>query len=118
MHVDQLFPSRFFRAADLGGKPLRVTIASVQREDVGGESKVILSFSDNDKSLIANKTNCRAIGRLLGNETNLWRGKAITLVPALVDFKGESVDAIRVRPATSRKSAGNDEPAFDDELDN
>jgi hypothetical protein len=43
MHIDQLYPSRFLRCIDLDGKPLRVTIAGLKREDVGGEQKVVLS---------------------------------------------------------------------------
>jgi hypothetical protein len=35
MHVDQLYPSRFLRCSDLGGKPLVVVIADLKREDVG-----------------------------------------------------------------------------------
>jgi hypothetical protein len=121
MHIDQLYPSRFLRCADLNGKPMRVTIAGIAREDIGGEPKVIMSFTDGAKSLIVNKTNAKAIARILGDETRAWTGHDIMLVPAAVDFKGDSVDAIRVRPAPARKAApvaGDDEPPpFDDELD-
>jgi hypothetical protein len=119
MHIDQLYPSKFLRAADLNGKPLRVTIAGLKREDIGGEQKVILSFTDS-KSLILNKTNARAIAKALGDETRGWAGKDIVLVPASVDFRGDMVDAIRVRAATPRpqqqKAPNSDEPPFDDDL--
>jgi hypothetical protein len=120
MHIDQLYPSRFLRCADLGGKPMRVTIAGIAREDVGGEQKVIMSFTDGAKALIVNKTNAKAIARILGDETRAWTGHDIMLVPAVVDFKGDSVDAIRVRPAPTQKALrplpGNDEPLLDDDL--
>ena len=61
--------------------------------------KVILSFTSGAKSLIVNKTNARSIAKALGPETNNWRGKSIVLVPSQVDFRGDIVDAIRVRPA-------------------
>src|SRR5262249_25621892 len=64
MHVDQLYPSRFLRCSDLGGKPLVVTIANLTREDVGGESKVIMSFTNGEKSLILNKVNARSVAKL------------------------------------------------------
>ncbi len=120
MHIDQLFPSRFMRCADLNDKELRVTIAGVRREDVGGEQKVVLSFADGAKMLILNKTNARAIAKVLGSETRGWTGKAITLIPAQVDFRGDLVDAIRVRAAQQRPSpAPADEeepPPFEDDF--
>ena len=115
MHIDQLYPSRFLRCSDLGGKPLVVTIANLTREDVGGESKVIMSFSNGEKALILNKVNARTIAKLHGDETKNWRGKPITLVPAQVDFRGDLVDAIRVRAATKQQPA-NDDPPFDEDI--
>ena len=94
MHIDQLYPSRFLRCADLNGQPMRVTIEGLKREDIGGETKVILSFTNGTKALVLNKTN----------------GKAIVLVPAQVDFKGDIVDAIRVRPASPQEEAAPDFP--------
>ena len=121
MHIDQLYPSRFLRCADLNGKPMRVTISGIAREDVGGEPKVIMSFTDGTKQLILNKTNARAVARILGDETRGWAGHDILLTPAQVDFKGDIVDAIRVKAAPARKAlppaVGDDEPPLDDELD-
>lgn len=110
MHVDQLFPSRFLRCADLNGQAMRVTIEGLKREDIGGKSKVILSFTNGTKALILNKTNGKAVARALGSETSAWRGKAIVLVPAQVDFKGDVVDAIRVRPASPQEAPAPDSP--------
>jgi hypothetical protein len=104
MHVDQLFPSRFLRCADLNGQPLRVTVEALKREDIGGESKVVLTFTNGGKAMILNKTNAKSVAKALGNETSAWRGKAIVLVPAQVDFKGDLVDAIRVRPASPQEA--------------
>jgi len=118
MRIDQLYPSRYLRYADLDGKPMRVTISGTTREDVFGESKVIMSFTDGTKQLILNKTNARAIAHILGDETSAWRGHDIMLVPAQVPFKGDIVDAIRVKPAPARKTAGNNQPSpFDDDLE-
>jgi hypothetical protein len=114
MLVDQLYPSRFLRCSDLGGKPLVVTIANLTREDVGGESKVIVSFANGEKSLILNKVNARSIAKLHGDETKNWRGKSIALVPAQVDFRGDLVDAIRVRAAPQQPT--DEPPPFDDDI--
>jgi hypothetical protein len=115
MRIDQLYPSRFLRCADLDDEPRRVTISGVTREDVFGEPKVIMAFTDGTK-LILNKTNGRAIARILGDETSKWDGHDIVLVPTEVDFKGDIVPAIRVKAAPARK--GNDEsPPFNDDLE-
>jgi hypothetical protein len=119
MHIDQLYPSRFLRCADLNGQPMRVTIDGLKREEIGGEPKFILTFTNGTKSLVLNKTNGKAIAKALGNETGAWRGKPIVLVPAQVDFRGDIVDAIRVRPATSQQQEElppNDAPDFDDDF--
>lgn len=116
MLIDQLYPSRFLRSADLNGKPMQVAISDIKREDVGGEMKVIISFTDGTKQLILNKTNARAIAKALGAETKGWIGKEITLVPTQVDFRGDLVDAIRVRatPAKTTTSAVTEE--FNDDF--
>ena len=60
--------------------------------------------------MVLNKTNAKAVAKALGNETSTWRGKAIVLVPAQVDFKGDIVDAIRVRPASPQEAPAPDSP--------
>lgn len=116
MHIDQLYPSRFLRCADLNGRPRRVTIAGLKREDVGGEQKNVLAFTD-ETLLILNKTNARAIAKALGcDDTKDWRGKSITLVPALTDFKGDTVDCIRVRSAPQKPQA-EEEPPYGDDIE-
>jgi hypothetical protein len=114
MNIDHLFPSKFLRCVDLNGKPRRVTISAIKRDDVGGEQKVVISFADESKMLICNKTNARSISKALGNETKNWIGRDIVLVPTEVDFRGEMVDAIRVRPAPSQSRPPQMAEALDD----
>ena len=117
MNMDQLFPSKFFRCVDLNGKLRRVTIIAIKREDIGGEQKVLISFADESKMLICNKTNARSISKALGStETRNWIGKDIILVPTEVDFRGEMVDAIRVRPAPSESRPQQMGDVLDDDL--
>jgi len=47
--------------------------------------------------VVLNKTNAKIIASLHGNETDDWPGKKIILYATEVDFRGEIVDAIRVR---------------------
>ncbi len=118
MHIDSLYPSRFLRCADLNGRPMRVVIEGLKKDDIGGEPKVVLSFTDGTKALILNKTNGKAIAKAIGPETSAWRGKAIVLVPAQVDFRGDIVDAIRIRAASAPESEPppSEAPDFDDDL--
>jgi hypothetical protein len=116
MNIDQLFPSKFFRCVDLNGKPRRVAISAIKRDDVGGEQKVVISFVDETKMLICNKTNANTISKALGNETKNWIGRDIVLIPTEVDFRGEMVDAIRVRPAPPQSPPQQMTEALDDNL--
>jgi hypothetical protein len=116
MNIDQLFPSKFLRCADLNGQPRRVTISGIKRDDVGGEQKVVVTFADETKMLICNKTNARSISKVLGNETKNWIGRDIIFVPTEVDFRGEMVDAIRVRPAPSQSHPPQTAEVLDDDL--
>ena len=118
MLVDSLYPSRFLRCADLNGRPMRVTIEGLKKDDIGGEAKVVLSFTDGTKALILNKTNAKSIAKAIGPETSTWRGKSIILVPAQVDFSGDIVDAIRIRAASREEPEPppSEAPDFEDDF--
>ena len=68
MHIDQLYPSRFLRCADLNGQPMRVTVEGLKREDIGGESKVVLTFTNGGKAMVLNKTNAKAVAKAQRNK--------------------------------------------------
>jgi hypothetical protein len=109
-----LFPYKNLRSADLKGRPLRMTIAGLTREMVCDQQKAIVTFTDGNK-LILNKTNARALATILGDETGKWVGRDVILVPAVVNFRGDLVDAIRVRaaPTRTRPAPAGDEPPSD-----
>lgn len=97
MNINGAFPSTFLKAADLSGRRALVTISHVTMEDIGDEHKPVLFFAGKEKGLVLNKTNANAITEITGtDETDGWRGKAIVLYVAKVDFQGKRVDAIRV----------------------
>ena len=100
MKTSSIFPSTYLKAEDFN-KPRTVTIKDIEIEKFDEGSKPIASFEELPKQLVLNKTNMRAIEKFLdSDETDDWIGKQITLVSAWVDFKGEQVKAIRIRPAT------------------
>jgi len=94
--VDEMFPSRFLRAADLPRKGMTLTIDALEQEDLNGENKWIMFFVEEEKGLMLNKTNATAIADELGGKTVEWSGHKVHLRKEKVDFQGRRVDAIRL----------------------
>jgi len=98
--LHDVFPSQWLAAADVE-QPATVTIRDVTTEEVGRgkELKPVVWFEELDKGLICNKTNWQNIAKLAGSdESDDWRGKQVQLYATLVQFGGEEVNAVRVRP--------------------
>ena len=98
MDINAAFPSDFIKAADLQGREVTVTMASVELKDVGsGEMKPTLYFAGKEKGLVLNKTNANAISQMYGDQTEAWNGRQVTLFPTQTDFQGKIVPCIRVK---------------------
>jgi len=103
----------YLKAADLGGKPLAVTITTVKVEDVGDDQKPVIYFDESHKGLVLNRTNADSLTELFGtDETDAWTGKSVALLPAKTMFGGKKVDCIRIGPRS--ESNGRRDPAADD----
>ncbi len=113
MKISQEFPSKYLKAADLQDKDVRVTMASVEKELLGDEKKLILYFKGKDKGLVLNKTNSSTIADAYGDDTDEWFGQDVILFSVMVDFQGKVGPAIRVRPPSARDKvpAGKQAPA-------
>ena len=102
MHVDLMFPSRYLKAADFQGEPVQLTITEVFRDKVrmvNGSmvEKYVIRFREAEKELILNKTNAKAIAKILGDSKAVnWAGSTIVLIPTTCEAFGEIVDCIRV----------------------
>ena len=102
MHVDLMFPSRYLKAVDFQGEPQTFTIISVVKDKVqmanGTKAeKYILRFQETEKELILNKTNAKAVAKVLGEPRAInWPGSRIILKPTQCEAFGEIVDCIRV----------------------
>ena len=108
--LNDMFPSKWLSAADLGDEDLDVTIRKVSQEEITKtEDKWVVWYEEVEKGMVLNKTNTKTISQLLGLDTDDWYGKRITLFATEVDFQGETVLAIRVRkrapkaPASAKK---------------
>jgi hypothetical protein len=100
MNINDAFPSKYLKAADIPeGNPV-VTIRVVTTEEVGRdkEERPVLYFEGEEKGIILNKTNATNISKLYGYETEDWPGRQVALGVAMVDFQGQSVEAIRIYP--------------------
>jgi len=101
MDINQAFPSKYLKAADLQGKTLKVVIEDVSRIEEGEgdlKGKFALNMVGKEKQMVLNKTNAMVIAGVFGPETDGWRGKELVLFSEKVQFQGQMVDALRVRP--------------------
>lgn len=102
MHVDLMFPSRYLKAADFQEGPVALTIEEVFRDQVRTTNgsvteKYVVRFAETEKELILNKTNAKAIAKVLGEPKAVnWAGSTIALKPTTCEAFGEIVDCIRV----------------------
>jgi hypothetical protein len=108
MKRDEVFPSRWLKAADLGhdGFDGNVTIKKVSWEEIGEEreEKAVVAFEEIDKELVLNVTNWDRIVELTGqDDSDNWAGYRIKLFRARVPCKGKTVDAIRIDPSDPDK---------------
>lgn len=85
------------------GKDRTVTIKQLKKEEVsdtnGKKSMCLVCyFTDSDKPMILNKTNCKTIERLYGTAfIEDWLGKKINLYSAKVKAFGEITEGLRIR---------------------
>lgn len=81
MTIDDLFPSRFIKSADIGDTDMVLTISKVEIEDLGygdaKDTKPVVYFQEIEKGLVLNKTNGETIVKLYGREIAGWSGKKL-----------------------------------------
>jgi hypothetical protein len=98
MNTNDLFPSNYIRSADMKGQARRLIMDHVETEEIGEDDvKPVLYFQGAKKGLVLNKTNANLIAAEYGPETDGWIGKEIELFPTKTEFKGQTVDCLRVR---------------------
>lgn len=115
-HYKALFPGRYLGSHDLDGKEPALTIRRVVKEEIetdrGKEEKPVVYFVETgeaaartkaeEKRLILNRTNAAAIAAMHGNQVESWAGKKIQLYTTTVSSFGKQVEAIRVKPASTK----------------
>lgn len=129
MNVNDLFPSKYLKSHDLGGKAYTLTIRDVTLENVGHgqeqERKLAVVFEKATKLMLLNRTNAMIIASLYGPETDAWKGKAVTVYSARVKAFGAWHDALRIKEQVPARNVGaekmtdamQEQPPLDDEND-
>jgi len=119
MNINDQFPSKYLKAADLNGGEAVVTIKDCIMESLGEDRRPVLYFAGKEKGVVLNKTNATNISDAYGGDTDEWVGKKVVLYTAYVDFQGRSMEAIRIRPAKPNEGAKRAvvEPQFDGPTD-
>jgi hypothetical protein len=103
VNINDAFPSKYLKASDLKGAEPVVTIAKVEMEAVGRdrEMKAVVYFQGKEKGVVLNKTNSNKIAQIAGSfDTDDWAGVSVKLYATETEFGGETVECIRIKPAT------------------
>jgi hypothetical protein len=128
MRKHDIFPSKYQSAADLGGKPHVLEIASAPLETMTNngteQRKVVVYFKNAKKRLPLNLTNFDAISAIAGtDETDDWPGTRIEVYPTTTEMKGETRPCIRIRAPSApepqlvpKAKSKQPEPSLDDEI--
>ena len=106
-------PSKWLKAGDLDGKPHLVTIKRFSVEKIAEDKQgPVVWFKEQEKGLGLNITNGKKIEDICGSaDPDKWVGKRIVIFPTETEFRGETVDCIRVRaPKPGTKPAPPPEP--------
>lgn len=98
---DSLYPGRFIKAGEFGGKTPTVTIKAIHRDMLANgsgseEPAVIVEFNETDKSWVMVKTNGVCLRAMFGDDYSEWIGKRITL-HAVKDTSGLSESGLCIR---------------------
>ena len=131
MRINDAFPSRFIKAADLNGRKVLLRMSHVEMEDVAGtgpdSTKPVLYFKGKKKELVLNVTNANTIEDVYGGDTDMWEDRQLELYPTETEFQGKVVPCLRVRIPTplppeagfgpSPPGQAQGEPGSDAELD-
>ncbi len=108
MKIMNAFPSKYLRAADLEDQDKLVTIKHIQIEEIAGnEHKPVLYFVEETKGMVLNKVNSKIIAKAYGEETDSWPGKKVVMYMAMVDLRGDMVEAIRLRTPKANYTKAN-----------
>ena len=110
MKVSDLMTSKFLKQSDVPEDKL-VTVKelkkqNVARDDEDAEYKYTVYFEEFEKGMVLNSTNIKRLAKALGDDTDNWiGGKVVLYVDPDVEYAGQIVGGLRIRPRKSTKPA-------------
>ena len=69
------------------------------------ETKLVVWFTNDERGVVLNKTNNRALRGAFGDDTAGWVNKVIVVFPTVVDIRGKMGPALRVRIPPPKQAA-------------
>ena len=100
MDIYDDFPGAFFKATELTGKRLPVTITCVEKQEMSdGRVKPVLRFEEDPRGLVLNVENRAALADRFGRDTKGWVGKKVTLITRSVQGPNGPCQGIRLADA-------------------
>jgi hypothetical protein len=100
--LDLCYGSKFLSATELGDKKIRSRILKVKKEQLRGQdgkekNKFVLSFSNLDKSLVANATNIKTLVDALGKAPSGWLNADVGIFTEPTMMAGKPTRGVRLR---------------------
>lgn len=95
--LEEFFPSKHLKAADLDGREIKVTINRVEREKVGDDMKAVIYFNGKDKGVALNKGNTKILAESFGRDSDGWIGQQVILFSVWTEYQNKPVQGLRVR---------------------
>jgi hypothetical protein len=94
-NIDDIFKSKTWKGTEID-KPVYLTITECRTHEFDDGTKLVLSFKEDERGLVCNKTNALTIADGYGRDTDNWIGKPLKLFKARVTYQGRMTDAVRV----------------------
>ena len=110
MKISEIYPKKYANGEDLKGKPFTFTVSRVEFEALHPQpgapaiNKPVLYFAETSKGIILGPTLARQAAAILGDDTDQWPGKRITIYPEKMTVAGQLRTAIRARRAENGPS--------------
>jgi hypothetical protein len=96
MDILNEFPSDFFKAQEMIGTQIVLTIARVEKTEMNdGRIKPVLRFAEDTRGLVLNVGNRTELVERFGRDTERWTGKKVTLVTRRVQGPNGPTQGIR-----------------------
>jgi len=108
MRINEMFPSKYVKGEELGGKAFTVTIARIQPEKMRPNAqapeveKFVLYTVESKRGIVLSKPLALQIAKALSaDDSDKWPGKKITIYPESVTVAGVPRVAIRAKAANN-----------------